>query len=179
MDVVLPGGSRDAVGRGMVVVSTEKAKQEALAKMQRLGKLINRRVAFLDTKSRFKLKPVFDTIWSKVAEDGLFPDGTVLDQQAIDSGLALISEIAEKVGPELGDAPPGKIRAMRDLFQKQARIYKKNGSGISVPTPEADAYIRTFKKAAADSFRDILNSGDKRPVDLNRESASGRPTTSY
>jgi hypothetical protein len=166
---LLSGANDDIVGRGIVFGSAKDLEAQALEKHQQLGKELDGAYSKLDEKAKFKLKPVYDDLWKFATENGLYKDGTVKEQKAITATLEQMKEIAEKLGPEIGEASPSKIRDIRDLLTERAKLYKTNAAGVSVKGPEVDGYTKKLAETASKGLRSVLNDSSPTLKKLNRE----------
>lgn len=162
----------DAIARGLHYGSEEQALARATRTSDEISEQLDKAYAKLDENSRFKLKPLFDDIWAWMGHNGVFSiDGTVKDEAVFKIGLRIMEELTEKLGPEMAEAPPSKLREMRDLFMKRAKSYTKTPTGISVPTSEAPglAYERELTHVVENRLRGILNSNSPTLQELNHE----------
>ena len=156
-NVLLNKTERDIVGRGVIATSPEELENYAAAQTEHYMKVLDARYAQLGPSFKVKLQPIYDSIFQKLGEKGIFKeDGTVKNREFLNVALQKLDELTEKLGPELGTASPAKLREFRQSLEES--LYRMDANGVRVvrtidPQKPGDEYT----DAMAHSIRTLLN----------------------
>ena len=120
-----------------------------------MAKELNETYAKLGDNVKLKLAPIYADVYEYIAKEGLFKDGTVKDPKVMVAGLRTLKELSERLGPELAEASPERLRDFRHVLEKS--LYKTDiVTGVSKQL--AVGPKDEITKATANGIRRVLNS---------------------